>query len=141
MRLIRALITRDPGSQIFGPGPHFLTVNGEIVAPAAVAITSAARRRGLLGSVGIIGALWITRCPSVHMVGMSFPIDVAVVNKRGVVLAVASLTPPWGMTRWRWRASVTVEMPVGALALWGIHPGTRLTICERDSGRTLPAIR
>ena len=84
---------------VFGPGPHALLCDGRRVAALAVADTTATRRRGLLGTSAVDGALWITRCPSVHMVGMRYPIDVAVVDRAvariiahesgGRVLAVA----------------------------------------------------
>ena len=64
----------------------------------AVAEDSATRGRGLLGTDRVEGALWITRCPSVHMMGMRYPIDVAVVDRDGVVLQVKTLRPWTGAT-------------------------------------------
>ncbi|WP_404352950.1 DUF192 domain-containing protein [Phycicoccus jejuensis] len=113
---------------VFGPGPHRLLADGRDVAPLAVADTPAERRHGLLGTGGVEGALWITRCPSVHMVGMRYAIDVAVVDRRGRVLRTATLRPWTGMTRPRLRASATVEAAAGSLARWGVRPGTVLTV-------------
>lgn len=123
MRLLR----RRPLS-VFGPGDRTLLRDGQPVAPLAVADTAASRHRGLLGSSGIVGALWITRCPSVHMVGMRYPIDVAVVDRVGTVLVTATLRPGWGMTRPRLRASATIEAPAGAMEAWGVRPGSVLTV-------------
>ena len=119
---------REQSGSTFGPGLRRLLVNGRAVAPLAVAETPSERRTGLLGSTAVVGALWITRCPSVHMVGMKYPIDVAVVDRRGRVLKVATLRPLTGMTRIRLRASATIEAPAGAMADWGITEGDVLSI-------------
>ena len=115
---------------VFGPGPHALLCDGRRVAALAVADTTATRRRGLLGTSAVDGALWITRCPSVHMVGMRYPIDVAVVDRAGVVLHVATLRPWVGFTRFRLRASATIEAAAGSMAAWGVQPGSVLTVGE-----------
>lgn len=109
-------------------GPERLLVDGEDVAPVLVADTPATRRKGLLGTTGVEGALWITRCPSVHMMGMRYPIDVAVLDREGVVLRTATLAPWWGMTWPRPRARATVEMMPGSLHAWGIRPGRVLSV-------------
>lgn len=121
-------LRRRAHSSVFGPGDRTLLRDGEPVAPLTVADTTASRRRGLLGSTGLVGALWITRCPSVHMVGMRYPIDVAVVDRAGTVLLTATLRPWWGMTRFRLRASATIEAPAGSMAEWEIRPGSVLSI-------------
>ena len=96
-------------SRVFGPGPRTLICDGRAVAPVAVADTAWTRGRGLLGTRGIEGALWLSRTRSVHMVGMTYPLDVAVVDGEGVVLFTTTL-PPWrGMTRSRRRAAATVD--------------------------------
>lgn len=124
-----AVVKRPP--RTFGPGPDTLLCDGRPVAPVAVAEDSAARGRGLLGTDGVEGALWITRCPSVHMVGMRYAIDVAVVNRDGVVLQVRTLRPWTGATWPRRGASATVEAAAGALAEWGVRPGVRLAYERR----------
>ena len=86
------------GERVFGPGPYTLLCDGRPVAPAAVAETSATRRRGLLRTDRVEGALWITRCPSVHMIGMRYPIDVAVVDREGTVLLTKTISPWTGGT-------------------------------------------
>jgi uncharacterized membrane protein (UPF0127 family) len=114
--------------RVFGPGPFTLRGDGRAVAPLAVAETSATRSKGLGGTDRVEGALWITRCPSVHMIGMRYPIDVAVVDRDGAVLLTKTIRPWTGGTRFRLRASATVEAPAGALATWGVVAGSRLTI-------------
>lgn len=105
--------------------------DGLPVAPLGVADTTRSRRRGLLGTSGVEGALWITRCPSVHMLGMRYPIDVAVVDREGTVLLVATLRPWVGITRFRRRASATVEAAAGSMSAWGVRTGSVLTIGSR----------
>ncbi|MEO9321864.1 DUF192 domain-containing protein [Nocardioides sp. C4-1] len=112
----------------FGPGARVLLCDGRPVAPLVVAETARSRRRGLLGTTGVDGALWITRCPSVHMVGMRYPIDVAVVDRDGTVLRVATLRPWTGMTRFRLRASATIEAAAGSMSAWGVRAGSVLAI-------------
>ncbi len=97
-----------------------------------VADTARTRRRGLLGTAGIDGALWITRCPSVHMVGMRYPIDVAVVDRDGTVLLVTTLRPWIGMTRFRLRARATIEAAAGAMETWSVRPGCVLSVGEPE---------
>lgn len=112
----------------FGPGDRELICDGRAVAPLAVADTPAARRKGLLGTSGIDGALWITKCPSVHMVGMKYPIDVALLDRHDRVLKVRTLRPPFGMTMPNPRVRSTLEAPAGALAEWGVTEGATLGI-------------
>lgn len=114
--------------RVYGPGPDSLLLDGHPVAALAVADTARSRRRGLLGTHAVEGALWLTRCPSVHMVGMRYPIDVAVVDRDGVVLAVRSLRPWTGITRPRLRASATIESALGSMTSWGVVAGSVLSI-------------
>jgi len=114
--------------RVFGPGPFALLCDGRAVAPVAVAETAATRRKGLGGTDRVEGALWITRCPSVHMVGMRYPIDVAVLDRDGVVLLTKTIRPWTGGTWFRRRASATLEAPAGALVAWGVVEGSRLTV-------------
>ena len=117
-----------PARPAFGPGPLRLVVDGREVAPLALADTPATRRKGLLGTSAVHGALWITKCPTVHMVGMRYPIDVAILTRAGVVLAVRTLRPMWGMTAPRWGASATLECAAGSLEQWGVRPGSQLSV-------------
>ncbi|MQW76343.1 hypothetical protein GHK92_10685 [Nocardioides sp. dk4132] len=129
----RADLRKPPvtrAARVFGPGDRALLLDGTPVAPLAVAETARARRRGLLGTDRVVGALWITRCPSVHMVGMRYPIDVAVVDREGRVLHVATLRRLTGMTRFRLRASATIEAAAGSMTAWGVRRGSVLTIGE-----------
>lgn len=119
----------DPTQErLFGPGADRLLVDGRDVAPVHVARTRAEVRRGLLGTDRLVGALWLTRCPSVHMVGMRYPIDVAVLDRAGRVLLARSLRPGWGLTWPTPRRRDTVELPAGSLQVMGISVGTLLSV-------------
>jgi uncharacterized protein len=118
-------------SRIFGPGPDTLLCNGRPVAAVMVAEDSVSRGRGLLGTDGVEGALWITRCPSVHMVGMRYPIDVAVVDRNGQVIDLKTLRPWIGGTLPRRGATDTVEAAAGAMGTWGVTVGSVLAVARR----------
>jgi hypothetical protein len=121
-------MSRRPTGRVFGPGPHDLLCDGRRVGAVAVAETAASRRKGLLGTDRMEGALWITRCPSVHMIGMRYPIDAAVLDRDGVVLAVQTLRPWTGITPFRKGGVATLEAPADVLNEWGVRPGSRLTV-------------
>jgi uncharacterized protein len=116
--------------RIFGPGPDTLLCDGQPVAPVMVAEDSVTRGRGLLGTDGVDGALWITRCPSVHMMGMRYPIDVAVLDRQGQVLLVKTLKPWIGGTLPHRGARDTVEAAAGAMAEWGVAVGSVLSVAR-----------
>lgn len=122
---------RVRAARVFGPGDRVLMREGQPVAPLVVADTVRSRRRGLLRTDRVEGALWLTKCPSVHMVGMRYAIDVAVLDKDGRVLHVDTLRPWVGLTRWRLRASATVEAAAGSMADWGIGVGSVLAVGDR----------
>lgn len=119
----------------FGPGPDTLLCDGRPVAAVTVAETSATRRKGLLGTERVEGALWITRCPSVHMMGMGYPIDVAVVDRDGTVLLIKTIKPWTGGTWFRRGACATVESAAGSLIQWGVAVGSRLSVSRAAEHR------
>lgn len=88
-----------------------------------------ARLRGLLGrpAPGAGEGLMLTPCRSVHMFGMRYPIDVAFLDRNGVVVATYSGLPPGGGTSWHRRARHALELPNGALAATGTSVGDRLS--------------
>ena len=75
-------------------GKGTLTVEGQDGSvDLEIAASYAARRRGLLGRVGIEGALLITPCGSVHTFRMLFTIDVAYLDRQLQVIDVHTLRP------------------------------------------------
>ncbi len=101
------------------------------MAAVLVAEDSVSRGRGLLGTDGVEGALWITRCPSVHMIGMRYPLDVAVLDSQGQVLDIKTLRPWVGGTFPRRGARDTVEAAAGSMAAWGVTVGSVLEVARR----------
>ena len=67
-------------------------------------------------------ALWITRCDSVHTVGMRYAIDVVFLSRSGQVLRVAHAVPPLRFRLCRGAAAV-VELRAGAAHALGILAG------------------
>jgi len=119
---------RRPAAHPAAPGTGSepaLVVDGRRVAPLEVAATPWARTRGLLGRGGIDGALWLGGVTSVHTFGMRFAIDVAWVDRRGIVTRTVTL-PPRRATRPRRGAAGVLEATAGAFARWGLAPGSDL---------------
>ena len=104
-----------------------LIVDGEDTGvPLWTARTRSQRNKGLLGTDGIDGALWIPRCNWVHCMGMRHTIDVVYATRSGRVLAVTPLRPGRiGLPRLR--AATVVEMAQGEAARLGIRPGSILS--------------
>jgi uncharacterized membrane protein (UPF0127 family) len=98
------------------------------------AVDSAARRRGLLGQAGLRAneALVVAPTQGIHTFGMRFAIDVAFVDREGLVLKIAADVPP-RRVRVAWRAFAAVELAAGRCAAVGLGPGSRLV-----AGRETP---
>jgi uncharacterized protein len=87
------------------------------------------RLRGLLGrpEPGPGEGLMLTPCRSVHMFGMRYPIDVAFLDRAGVVVATYPGLAPGAGTSWHRGARHALELPQGALAATGTSVGDRLS--------------
>ena len=106
--------------------PHLVADGEDTGVPLWTARTRRQRSRGLLGTDGIDGALWIPRCNWVHCLGMRHTIDVVYATRSGKVLAVTPLRPGRiGLPRLR--AATVVEMAQGEAARLGIRPGSILS--------------
>ena len=100
--------------------------------PLWTARTRRERNKGLLGTDGIDGALWITRCNWVHCLGMRHTIDVVYLTRRDKVAAVTPLRPGRiGMPNLR--AAAVLEMAQGEAARLGIGPGSTLSALSAPS--------
>jgi uncharacterized protein len=102
-----------------------LMVDGRAVAPLELADTYRRRRKGLLHRDGVEGAFWLRPCRHVHTFGMRFAIDVALVDKRGVVL-VAQTLAPGRLASVRLRSRSVIEAEAGSFAAWSLHEGSRV---------------
>ena len=98
-----------------------LVRDGEVLAPAELATSRAARRRGLLGRDGIDGVLVLRPCRQVHTVGMRFPVDVAWCRRDGHVMRTASLARR-RVSRPVLRAAFVLEAEAGMFDRWRLNP-------------------
>jgi len=107
------------------------TVVGERVRTSS---TFLSRLVGLLGTAAIADGegLWIVPCRSVHTLGMRYPIDVAFLDARGVVVGILEGLPPNRVGRVVRDARGALELRSGILAATGTVPGDRL---EFEEGR------
>jgi uncharacterized membrane protein (UPF0127 family) len=90
--------------------------------------TFLSRLVGLLGTAAIAEGegLWIVPCRSVHTLGMRYPIDVAFLDARGVVVGTLEGLPPNRIGRVFRDARGALELRAGTLAATGTAPGDRL---------------
>ncbi|MFC8130597.1 DUF192 domain-containing protein [Streptomyces sp. NPDC057302] len=100
--------------------------------PLEIADSAGARRRGLLGRDGVIGALLLTPASSVHTLGMRFAIDVAHLDRELRVLSVRTMRPG-RIGRPRLRARHVLEAEAGAMAPWGVRRGARVEVRSTEA--------
>ncbi len=91
-----------------------------IASDAMLAQTTWQRIKGLLGqSVEEFNkgkGLWILPCEGVHTLGMSFPIDVVYLDKKGRALRLYHNLQPFRVGAISLRAHSVLELPAGVLA-------------------------
>jgi uncharacterized membrane protein (UPF0127 family) len=94
--------------------------------------TFLSRLVGLLGTdaIGEGEGLWIVPCRSVHTVGLRYPIDVAFLDARGIVVGILEGLPPNRVGRVFRDARGALELRSGSLAATGTSPGDRLEFEE-----------
>lgn len=107
----------------------WLVSGGHVLASAERADDRRSRARGLLGRPGFEGALVLSKCRSVHTIGMKFAIDVAYLDAEGNVLKITH------MNRNRigapvWKAATVVEAQAGAFERWGMKVGDQVELRE-----------
>lgn len=110
-----------------------LRVDGREVAVVEVAETAARRARGMLLRRRLPQALLLLRTGSVHGVGMTCALDVALLSDDDVVRRVLRLHP-FGVTRPRRGVRHVLEAPAGSFERWGLAVGARLTMGPTLSG-------
>ncbi len=106
---------------------HRLVVDGRDVAALERATSMRERSRGLLGRDALVGALWLDPCRHVHTWRMRFAIDVALVDRDGLVLHTRTMAPGRFGTVRRATRSV-IEAEAGAFERWGLRPGARVAV-------------
>ena len=107
----------------------WLVSGGHVLASAERADDRRARARGLLGRAGFEGALVLSKCRSVHTIGMQFAIDVAYLDRNGLVLKIAHMNRNRiGMPVWK--AATVVEAQAGSFERWGLKVGDQVELRE-----------
>ncbi len=99
-------------------GALYRAADQRCIVPKAKRTASAwERMRGLLGRPALqVGeGLLIDPCPSVHTVGMSYPLDLAFLDASLRVVKLVATLPPWRFAACA-QARATLELPPGALA-------------------------
>ena len=91
-----------------------LTQKTLLASDARLADTPISRMTGLLNRTSLSEgeALIITRCSSIHMLFMRFPIDVVFVDKAGLVVGVVENIKPYQFSPVFWKADCAIELPV-----------------------------
>lgn len=86
------------------------------------------RLRGLIGRPRLEpgGGLLLSPCRAVHMYGMTYSLDVALLDADGEVVALYRELVPGARTRWHGAARRALELPAGTLAETGTTIGDRL---------------
>lgn len=93
------------------------------------------RLRGLIGRPALEQGegLILRPCRAVHMAWMSFPLDVAFLDRRGGVVASYRSLEPGRRTRWHAGALDALELPAGTLAATGTVDGDTIVYTEVGS--------
>jgi len=90
--------------------------------------TFLSRLVGLLGTAAVAEGegLWIVPCRGVHTLGMRYPIDVAFLDARGIVVGILDRLPPNRVGRVVRGARGALELRAGTLSATGTAPGDLL---------------
>ena len=102
---------------------------GIVARTIETAFDSPTRNRGLLGRSGLADdhALILAPCSSIHTFFMQFAIDVAFVDREGVVLRVRRALGPWRL-QIAFRAFAVIEFASGSLDRSDTRIGDRLHV-------------
>lgn len=107
----------------------WLVSEARVLASAEVLTSRRDRAVGLLGRDGLDGALVLDKTRWVHTLTMRFPLDVAYLDREGVVVKTVR------MNRHRvglpvWRARRVIEAEAGAFGRWGLNVGDVVELRE-----------
>lgn len=112
------------------------TTRGTLVASRLEwAGTSEDRKRGLLGRTAFPPGegIYIVPCKMVHMFGMKFAIDLAFLDREGMVLAVQHGLKPNRLSRLVFRADGVLELPEGTLRDTQTAVGDVIAFLDREA--------
>jgi uncharacterized protein len=91
--------------------------NSILATQTMVARTFFSRARGLLGVRALADGqgLMITRCNSIHMFFMKFPIDAVFLDRSARVVGVVKHIKPNRLSPVFWKADKVIELPAGTI--------------------------
>jgi uncharacterized protein len=105
----------------------WLLRGGDVLASLDLARSRRDRLIGLIGKRSYEGAMLLEPCRAVHTIGVRFPLDVAFLDSRRVVVAMTRMEPNRiGLPRRSARS--ILEAPAGAFERWGLALGDELEI-------------
>ncbi|CAN5836157.1 DUF192 domain-containing protein [soil metagenome] len=104
------------------------TSTAQPIGPVHIAESGWDRTRGLLGRPALQGSegLFITRCASVHTVGMQHAIDVVFVDRTGRIVRIAERLAPMRVAMCR-SASSVLELATGQARALGLLVGANVS--------------
>ena len=105
-----------------------------VASSAKPAYTLLSRLRGLLGGPPLAAGegLYLRPCRSIHMIGMTFPIDAIFVDNQTKVVGLVKEIKPWGISDYHWKAVGCLELPSGTINATGTMLGDRLQFEELE---------
>ena len=91
------------------------------------------RMRGLLGKTPLQNdqALLITSCSSVHTIGMTYPIDLAFLDKHWKIRKIVKSLVPWRMA-WSFGSNMVLEMSPGTIDKLNLNSNMQLIWKEKE---------
>jgi uncharacterized membrane protein (UPF0127 family) len=86
------------------------------------------RFKGLMGRRSLVfgEGMHIAPCNSIHTFFMRIPIDVAFLDKEGLIVKQIPAMPPWRLSSIYTRAHTVLELPAGTLSASQTQEGDRL---------------
>ena len=93
------------------------------------------RTRGFLGKAppGEGEGILLSPCRAVHMMGLSYPLDVMFLDRQGAVAAIYPGLRPRRFTRFHRLAEYAVELPAGTIEATGTRPGDHIVWLPADA--------
>jgi len=107
-----------------------VTQNTLIADNARLADTYISRLVGLLNRISLSSqeALILTRCQSIHMFFMRFPIDVIFMDRNFLVVGVVPNIKPFQLSPLFLKAYYAVEAPIGTISATRTQQGDQLKL-------------
>jgi len=106
------------------------TRHAQVASHVVIARNPWQRMKGLLGARSFPqgDALVITRCQSIHMFFMKFPIDVIFCDRQDKVVGICANIKPFALSPVFFKAAYAIELPSGSVAASQTQVGDQLQI-------------